>query len=286
MIGIAGCSQVPQIQSGNDIKDTDGDGVIDSEDYAPRDASVQDAEDVEEVGSTEQNGGDEGQPTETEDQPTETEDQPSEDPNTETVVIDNFESGSLSSNWIDAFDTSNVGSDVGRSNFTVQSSNAPEGQYGLRGNADEFSEGGSSITRDDFTIEEDTTISFHLKLGEVFTGAGRPNSITLGTYGSSDSLEENSNKEENMIVYVSQQSDKAVSPTISDESLSSVRLVELKDVSFEDQQIGEVVIGSETAATNVDFVSDSEVESVDWITVHQGHWRQSADIVVDEIQYS
>ena len=218
--------------------------------------------------------------------PPEDEDQSPENPDTETVVIDDFESGSLSSSWIDAFDTSNVGADSGRSNFTVQSSTAPEGQYGLTGDASAFSEGGSSITRDDFTIEENATISFYLKLGEMFTGAGRPNSITLGTYGSSDSLEEDGNKEENQVVYISQQSDKAIEPTISDESLSSVRLVELKDVSFEDQQIGEVIIGSETAATNVAFVSDSEIESIDWITIHQGHWRQSADIVVDDIQYS
>lgn len=230
------------------------------------------------------------QPTETpsdpptEASPTETPSQPDSD--TETVVIDGFESGSLSSNWIDAFDTSNVGADSGRSNFTVQSSTAPEGQYGLTGDASEFSEGGSSITRDDFTIEENATISFYVKLGEVFTGAGRPNSITFGTYGSSDSLEEDGHKEENQIVYISQQSDKAVEPTISDQSLSSVRLVELKDVSFKDQQIGEVAIGSETVATNVDFVSDSEIESIDWIMVHQGHWRQSADIVVDDIRYS
>jgi hypothetical protein len=218
--------------------------------------------------------------------PPEDEDPSSKNLDTETVVIDDFESGSLSSNWIDAFDTSNVGADSGRSNFTVQSSTAPEGQYGLTGDASAFSEGGSSITRDDFTIEENATISFYLKLGEVFTGAGRPNSITLGTYGSSDSLEEDGNKEENQVVYISQQSDKAIEPTISDESLSSVRLVELKDVSFEDQQIGEVIIGSETAATNVAFVSDFEIESIDWITIHQGHWRQSADIVVDDIQYS
>jgi hypothetical protein len=70
--GVAGCSQTPQIIGENDIKDTDGDGVIDSEDYAPRDASVQDAEDVREVDSTEQGGEDEDQPTVDEDQSTET----------------------------------------------------------------------------------------------------------------------------------------------------------------------------------------------------------------------
>jgi hypothetical protein len=67
--GLTGCSQ---ITGGNDIKDTDGDGVIDSEDYAPRDASVQDAEDVEETDSTET------------DEQEEEEDKPAEQDNTQT----------------------------------------------------------------------------------------------------------------------------------------------------------------------------------------------------------
>jgi len=43
LFGTAGCTQ---IIGGQDIQDTDGDGVIDSEDYAPRDASVQRRSDV------------------------------------------------------------------------------------------------------------------------------------------------------------------------------------------------------------------------------------------------
>lgn len=54
VVGIAGLTGCSQITGGDDIKDTDGDGVIDSEDYAPRDASVQDAEDVEETESAEE----------------------------------------------------------------------------------------------------------------------------------------------------------------------------------------------------------------------------------------
>lgn len=56
MGGLAGCSgildQGDDDNDGDDIQDTDGDGVIDSEDYAPRDASVQRAEQVEEKNST------------------------------------------------------------------------------------------------------------------------------------------------------------------------------------------------------------------------------------------
>lgn len=71
IIGLAGCSQITGEEG---IKDTDGDGVIDSEDYAPRDASVQRAEQVEEAGSS-------GTSTE---EPT---DQPTEQTATETPTV-------------------------------------------------------------------------------------------------------------------------------------------------------------------------------------------------------
>lgn len=57
VVGIAGLTGCSQITGGNDIKDTDGDGVIDSEDYAPRDPDVQDAEDVEQTEPAEENKG-------------------------------------------------------------------------------------------------------------------------------------------------------------------------------------------------------------------------------------
>lgn len=81
--GIAGCSSTLG-GSESDIQDTDGDGVIDSEDYAPRDPDVQREEQVK--GDT---------PTETE---TET--------STETVAPtpspqfqDGFEDGSFDNDW-------------------------------------------------------------------------------------------------------------------------------------------------------------------------------------------
>ena len=58
VVGIAGLTGCSQITGGNDIKDTDGDGVIDSEDYAPRDPDVQDAEDV----ADEQNEAEDSEP--------------------------------------------------------------------------------------------------------------------------------------------------------------------------------------------------------------------------------
>lgn len=56
VVGIAGLTGCSQITGGGGVKDTDGDGVIDSEDYAPRDPDVQDAEDVE---GDDSNGSDE-----------------------------------------------------------------------------------------------------------------------------------------------------------------------------------------------------------------------------------
>jgi len=44
---IAGCSDIlGQGSEETDIQDSDGDGVIDSEDYAPRDPDVQERSDV------------------------------------------------------------------------------------------------------------------------------------------------------------------------------------------------------------------------------------------------
>jgi hypothetical protein len=69
LVSIAGLTGCSQIAGGSDIKDTDGDGVIDSEDYAPRDASGQDAEDV----GDEQN---EAEGTDSADDPEPTEENP------------------------------------------------------------------------------------------------------------------------------------------------------------------------------------------------------------------
>jgi len=59
LIGSSGCLRLasrddstPAATATSDSKDTDGDGVIDSEDYAPQDASIQDAEQSEESDST------------------------------------------------------------------------------------------------------------------------------------------------------------------------------------------------------------------------------------------
>jgi hypothetical protein len=85
-VGLAGCSQ---LQGGSDIQDTDGDGVIDSEDYAPRDPDVQRKEQIQ-ANST---------PTETK-QPadTETDTKPQTDDGSSVLFQEKFEDGNLTEN--------------------------------------------------------------------------------------------------------------------------------------------------------------------------------------------
>lgn len=52
-IATAGCSSNDGGSGGDDIQDSDGDGVIDSEDYAPNDPEVQEKSDVQSTDSTE-----------------------------------------------------------------------------------------------------------------------------------------------------------------------------------------------------------------------------------------
>lgn len=89
--GIAGCSDI----TGGDeqeIQDTDGDGVIDSEDYAPRDPEVQEKEDL-----LSQNGNEQCECPNESDQT----DQP--DP----TLTDGFEDGTVS-NWTPAAELSST----------------------------------------------------------------------------------------------------------------------------------------------------------------------------------
>jgi hypothetical protein len=213
-------------------------------------------------------------PSEDEDQSPEDEDS-SEDSDTETVVIDDFESGNLDTQWSDEFDSSRGGSDGGRSTFTVQSSTVAEGNYALRGDREAFSAGGSSVTRDDFTINQgDVTIELYVKIGEILDGSERGNKVHFGN-------DDNTN-----IIQIAQKSPNLYDSTtgyIAREELSSVELLELRNVSFQNQEVGEVAIADEIIETNLEFNSDTEVDSIEHIKVEQGHYSQPNDIVVDRI---
>jgi hypothetical protein len=203
-------------------------------------------------------------------------DQP-QDPDPGVVIIDDFESGSLSPAWKDVFDSSNVGTDAGRSVFTVRPAAVFDGQYVLAGDRTPYSEGGSTITRDDFVIEsEEATIIFHAELGETYNEPGRPNRVDFrGPDGE-------------IAIRVTQRLDRAANNigVISDESLAGPVTVELRNISFQDQQIREIAVDSEIVDTNVEFNSDTEVSSIDMVVIEQGHWRQENNIRVDDIRYS
>jgi len=89
-------------------------------------------------------------------------------------------------------------------------------------------------------------------------------------------------------VRVTQRLDRAAKNTgfISDESLRGPVRVELRNISFQDQQVEEVAIDSEIIDTNIGFNLDADIDSIDMVVVEQGHWRQAHNIVVDDIQYS
>ncbi len=72
-LALAGCSSDGSAADDNDVQDSDGDGVVDSEDYAPRDPAVQRESDVQSGGGTAgstENGGSAGSSTDSQPQTT------------------------------------------------------------------------------------------------------------------------------------------------------------------------------------------------------------------------
>lgn len=103
LVSIAGCSGV--LDGGDDVEDSDGDGVVDSSDYAPRDPAVQEKSDLRAVEcecpgtATPTAEPDRGTPTtRTEREPPTTEPTPT-DGGPGSVLVDGFESGSHERRW-------------------------------------------------------------------------------------------------------------------------------------------------------------------------------------------
>lgn len=257
---VAGCSQFGD--GGRDLRDTDGDGVIDREDYAPRDASVQRPDQVREVdpAATEEPGGD---GTES----------PTGTPKV-TTIVDDFEAGFLSEAW---HPPRNDSPPQSREAFEVQSAVSGEGKYALRGSHDGFSKY-SVIQRDDFTVDEDgSDLRVYVKLGRVLSGSERANRIHFS--GGSGHLVAIDQKDR------PGSTDEALvgNGNTPDSTLDSLTLVELRDISFSDGAVGEVVVGGDAVATDAGFLnSGSEISSVE---VYQGHFGQPDDVVVDGISY-
>lgn len=288
-IGLTGCSSSLGGSSSTPTpanKDTDGDGVINSEDYAPRDASVQRAEQVQEVDST-ATAPEQQTPNETP-----TEQPPTETPQADTTVWD-FESGDLDEAWRNEIDTSTYrsGIDGGRKAYTVQSETAPEGDYALRGDQALGRDGTSTILRDDFTTisTDGATVSLYVKLGPVLSGAERANQVEFLKHDEEKADGKLNGYQPVIILDQKDRPGKTSKARIGNRNtpnsdLSSVKLVKIQDINFSNNEVGSVRVAGEEVATSLAFLRDaSEICAV---RVKQGHFAQPANIVVDKISLS
>lgn len=279
MVGIAGCNSIGGRNNDDDeeIKDTDGDGVIDSEDYAPRDPEVQRKEQVNgDSTSTEDTTESNGDSTSTEDTTESNSDSTSTEDTTERTVIDNFETGIIEDQWVQG-ERGSVSS--GREGFYVQSDIAPQGDYALRGRQGEYTEH-SAIKRDDFTIDRDgTNLQLSVRLGPVLTGSERANIVWF------------KNERGRPIIDIDQKDRGDYnSATIGNGStpnsvMESITQVELQNIRFSDNMIGEVIVGGNTVATNLDFKYGREASAISAVEVYQSHFGVTTDIIVDNISF-
>lgn len=131
--GIAGCAGLGSQE--DDIQDSDGDGVIDSEDYAPQDPEVQEKSDVQ--SSEEDTSSEENTPSEEE---TSTEETSSEE------VLADFEQGLNGFNILinEETGTKEQGDDANAERISSDSYN---GQYSLKGECSKNGNPGSVVAR-------------------------------------------------------------------------------------------------------------------------------------------
>lgn len=194
-----------------------------------------------------------------------------------TTIIDDFETGELDSAWQTHSESSAVL--TGREGFTVQSSQAPEGNYSLRGlyggpdnQLDEY----SAIIRDDFIIDQDDIdIYLYVKVGPVLSGAERANKIHFrGPETPLIRIDQKERPGDTSGAHIGNGN----SPNTV---LDSIQLVEFRSINFSGGEIEELVVGGETVATNMELLGDGN--SITSIIIYQGHFGHSADVVVDGI---
>lgn len=193
------------------------------------------------------------------------------------TIIEDFEGGSLAADW-----TGVRGG--GRSGFVVQSDTVGEGTYALSGAGS--SNNRSDIARNDFIVDTDgASIQFYAKLGPVLTGYEAANKVRFMAAPS-----DNDDQREEVIMF--DQKDRSEDPNddytppegqISSENLSSLTLVELNDIDFTESQVGEVMIGGELYAENINFIE--EYSQISRIEISDGNFGNQTEIIVDEIVY-
>lgn len=225
--------------------------------------------------------------SETETPPSEIETPPPEDGDTstdsepETVVIDNFEGESLDEAWEDQVppgggrDAGRSGMDGGRSAFNIQSETAPEGESAVEGTRDMYNDGTSTIRRSDFSInQEGSSLQLYAKTGPLQNSGERANKIRLEP-------EDDGQR----VIVIDQKNRPDPTGRVISEKLSSIQNIELNNISFQNQSVGEVIIDGEVVENNLQFISDEDITSIESISINQGHFDQSANIVVDYISY-
>jgi hypothetical protein len=251
IVGLTGCTQIPQISGGDDIKDTDGDGVIDSEDYAPRDASVQDAEDVREVGESSSGSSTEApsdSSTETpSDQSTKTPSNPSTEASGDSIT-EGFEDGNLN-RWegIESAEISTATVFEGQNSLVITDTNE---------NDDEI---GNTITRTFAPISP-----------PKLSGAIR---IDDGSYNTARISWSDANGNTIHAMQIRNYSDQI--EYNRPDALSSTNpfnwyYCELAQIDWQSRTIGEIRINQNVVETDVPFLNPSQAVTNVSITVHDG----------------
>jgi hypothetical protein len=91
------------------------------------------------------------------------------------------------------------------------------------------------------------------------------------------------NGDGNAVLLMRQKEDSRESRIVS-ERLASTQLVELNNISFSENEVGEVIIGGEVHAENVGFGNNSS--EISEVTVDNGSFSNPDRILVDDISYS
>jgi hypothetical protein len=190
------------------------------------------------------------------------------------TIIDDFESGSLSSAWSASANGDNTPPEP-RNAFEVQSDTVGEGDYALKGNSGQSSGGASVLMRNDFTIDTDgVNLSMYVRIGPTLTGYERDNRVQLGS---------TENDEFNRIFRLSNKDDGRDSNdgTVVTGETSSISLIEIIDIQFTEGSISEVRVDGEIIEEDIQFENDSsEITRVD---IFQGHFDNPHDVFFDKI---
>lgn len=239
--GLAGCTS--SITGDDDVKDTDGDGVIDSEDYAPRDPEVQEKEDLLDENEDDEEG-----------------DCPDQTKQPGSTLTEGFEDGTAS-DWKPAIELT--------STFEASQERAFSGSWAAR-----FSEGGASDSpeweRVGDVVKPDRVETAHaLENGEIYA-----DSFTEWRNDETTVLRVNYNWSNNFLAVngsganPSDIEDGAVVADLPWPSSDDFFHVVLDEIDWDNNVVGEVRVNGTGQAANVPFFN--EADGIDRTTVFIG----------------